>query len=183
MIDPRDSSVGYNKLALGCSHTYGIGIEQHEAWPYLLNAANFGVPGCSADLLVRCAPELINNYKPTVIYMLWPEWTRFEYIQDSVYQQSLVSDNNRIQFMESHPESWLLNNFQNQVATLHSLCDTHGIQLVDMTLYDLTEYIDHADRWPLSKLGHHFAPEWHQQVASIFKNAEINNIKHPLAHE
>jgi hypothetical protein len=41
-----------------------------------------------------------------------------------------------------------------------------------MALYDLIPYIDHADRWPLSKLGHHYSPVWHQWVADIFKQKE-----------
>ena len=183
MIESRHFITTSNKLALGCSHTYGVGVEPTEAWPCLLEASNFGTPGHSADYLVRHVPELITMYKPTVIYMLWPDWSRFEYIDNEKYCQSLATDNNRIKFMESHPDSWLLNNFQKQTQILQSLCDNNNIQLIGMTLYDLIPYIDHADRWPLSKLGHHYAPVWHQQVADIFKNSEINNIKHPLANE
>jgi hypothetical protein len=183
MIESRHFITTSNKLALGCSHTYGVGVEPMEAWPCLLAASNFGTPGCSADYLVRRAPGIITLYKPTVIYILWPDWTRFEYIQDERYHQSLTTDNNRIEFMESHPDSWLLNNFQKQTQILQSLCNNNNVQLIGMTLYDLIPYIDHADCWPVSKLGHHYAPTWHQQVADIFKNTEINNIKHPLAND
>lgn len=183
MIEPRHIFKHSNKLALGCSHTYGVGVEHNEAWPYLLGASNFGVPGHSADYLVRHAPDIINVYKPAVIYVLWPGWSRFEYKQNEIYYQSLPTDSDRINFMESHPDSWLLNNFQKQTQTLQLLCNSNNIQLIDLTLYDLISYIDHADRWPLSKLGHHYAPSWHQQVADIFKDSEINNIKHPLSNE
>ena len=169
-------------MALGCSHTYGIGVEAHEAWPYLLGANNFGKPGISADYLIRIAPELITTHKPTVIYMLWPDWSRFEYVQDGKYHQSLSTDTNRINFMESHPTSWLLDNFQKHTRILRSLCDDNRIQLVDMTLYDLIPYIDHADTWPISQLGHHYAASWHQSIADIFKNAQMNNIEHALSN-
>lgn len=183
MIESRHRITTSTKIALGCSHTYGVGVEYNEAWPCLLEASNFGVPGCSADYLVRNATELITIYKPTVIYVLWPDWSRFEYTQNEKYCQSLPTDNNRIAFIESHPDTWLLSNFQKQTQLMRSLCKNNNVQLIDMTLYDLIPYIDHADRWPVSKLGHHYAPSWHCQLADIFKNAEINNIKHPLAHD
>ena len=183
MIKPRHIFKDNFKLALGCSHTYGVGVEHTEAWPYLLGASNFGVPGHSADYLIRNISDVINAHRPDIIYVLWPDWTRFEYKQDGIYYQSLSTDSNRIKFMESHPDSWLLDNFQKQTQILHSLCDNNNIRLIDMTLYDLIPYIDHADQWPLSKLGHHYAPSWHQQIADIFKNSEINNIKHPLDNE
>jgi len=169
MIKARDDRSGHNALAFGCSHTYGIGVESNEAWPYLLNAANFGQPGVSADFIVRTAPAVIEKYQPQTIYILWPDWTRFEYIQDAKYQQSLVTDSNRVQFMQSHPESWLLSNFQTQLKKMQDLCNILNIRLVGMTLDDLIPYIDHADRWPVSKLGHHYSPEWHQWVADIFR--------------
>jgi hypothetical protein len=111
MNDARHLFSFSNSLALGCSHTYGVGVEVNEAWPYLLGANNFGKSGCSADYLLRIAPELIAKYQPITMYILWPDWTRFEYIKDGKYYQSLVSDLNRIEFMESHTTEWLLNNF------------------------------------------------------------------------
>lgn len=183
MINPRHIFPNSDSIALGCSHTYGIGVEITEAWPYLLGASNFGVPGHSADHLVRLAPEIIEKYQPQTIYMLWPDWTRFEYKTNNKYYQSLPTDSNRIELMETHTDSWLLNNFQIQTKTLHSLCTNNNCQLIDMTLYDLIPYIDHSDCWPLSKLGHHYAPSWHQQIAKIFHNSKINNIKHTLAND
>ena len=66
---------------------------------------------------------------------------------------------------------------------MHDFCENNNIKLIDMTLYDLVPYIDHADVWPLSNLGHHYSPLWHSWVADIFKNSHINNIKHTLRHE
>lgn len=155
-------------MAFGCSHTWGVGVDAEEAWPYLLNAMNFGMPGCSTDFIARTAPALIEQYKPKIVYILWPDWTRFEYIQDGNYFQSLPSNKDRIKFMATHTEEWCQDNFQKQIKIINNICKNHNVQLISMSLYDLTEYIDHADRWPLSKLGHHYAPSWHHQVANIF---------------
>ena len=85
--------------------------------------------------------------------------------------------------MHTHDDAWCRKNFATRVQELHGLCRESGCRLVDMTLYDLIPYIDNADRWPISKLGHHYAPEWHQWVAKIFADARDNNIQFPLAYE
>lgn len=159
------------KLAFGCSHTYGIGVERNETWAYLLGADNRGVPGCSSDLIARTAPAIIELTKPDVVYVLWPDWSRFEYFKDGNYFQSLPTDPNRMQFMETATEAWLQDNFTKQVNILVEFCNNRA-KLVHMTLYDLIPYIDHPDRWPISKLGHHYSPVWHTWIADIFRNKE-----------
>ena len=57
--------------AFGCSLTYGIGVDEGEDWPTLLNLYNWGRPGSSNDRVVRHAIEYINNHKPESIYVLW----------------------------------------------------------------------------------------------------------------
>jgi hypothetical protein len=177
LIDSSDS------LAFGCSHTWDVGVEADETWPYNLNAMNFGIGGCSADSVVRIAPDLLDKHRPTTVYVLWPDWTRFEYIKDNKYVQSLPNDPNRIYFMKTHNEEWLKENFKQQVSLMNQHCDQRKIKLIDMSLHDLIPYIDHADQWPVSKLGHHYAPSWHKQVADIFYDAKIKNTKHPIANE
>lgn len=170
-------------LAFGCSHTWGVGVEANETWAYLLGAVNHGIAGCSADSIARTAPEILDQYQPNIVYILWPDWTRFD-IQDQGHWKTLLPmDNNYIDYLDKHNEVWLKDNFYKQVQTMHNLCRVKNIQLIDLSLYDLIPYIDHSDRWPLSKLGHHYAPRWHQQVADIFRSAEINNIKHTIADE
>lgn len=159
-------------LALGCSHTWGIGVEANETWSYLLGAKNFGAPAVSSDYIARTAPGIIADNLPTKIYLLWPDWTRFEYQKDGEYRQSLVTDPDRIHFMEMATDKWLQENFEFQQQKIRQLCKDHNIKLIDMTLYDLIPFIDRADRWPLSKLGHHYSPVWHGWVADIFRKKE-----------
>jgi len=156
-----------NKIALGCSHTYGIGTLPELTWLILLDAVNLGVPGCSSDMVVRILPDMLQKYNPSIVYILWPDWTRFEYLKNGTYQQSLPSDDDRIYHMSTATDSWLIENFEKQRAIAKKLCK--DIKLIDMTLYDLIPYIDHADRWPQTDDGTgHFNHVWHQWVADIF---------------
>jgi len=182
MFDRKDVVVS-DTIALGCSHTYGIGVKESETWSYLLNACNFGQPGCSADFIVRMAPGIINELLPITIYVLWPDWSRFEINENNTIKQSLPTDSNRINYMKTHNEDWLKNNFKSQTDQLRQLCEEKNIQLIEMTLYNLIPYIDHADRWPVSDLGHHYSPVWHRWVADIFNNLKETNTVLELAYE
>jgi hypothetical protein len=172
-----------NSLAFGCSHTWGVGVEANESWAHLLGAVNHGIRGCSADYIARTASVALDQHQPQIVYILWPDWTRFDVQDQGHWKTMLPTDNNYINFLANRDENWLKDNFYKQVQTMHNLCKDRNIQLIDLSLYDLIPYIDHADCWPLSKLGHHYAPSWHRQVADIFKSAEINNIKHPIAND
>jgi hypothetical protein len=153
-----------------------VGVDAEEAWPYLLNAMNFGMPGCSTDFIARTALSIVQQHRPDTVYILWPDWSRFEYIRDGYYRQCLLGNRDRIEFMATHTEEWCKNNFQKQVRIINNICKDHNVQLISLSLDDLTKYIDHADRWPLSKLGHHYSPVWHQQIANIFLQNK-NTIK------
>lgn len=160
-------------LAFGCSHTWGVGVEDTETWSYLLGAINFGVPGVSSDFVARIAAKIIKQHAPDTVYVLWPDWGRFEYLNDrGQYCQSRPTDPDRINFMEIATDKWLQDNFEKQQNTVRNCCKEHGAKLVDMTLYDLIPYIDHADQWPISKLGHHYSPIWHSWVADIFRKKQ-----------
>jgi hypothetical protein len=172
-----------NRISFGCSHTWGVGVEANETWSYILNSKNFGISGCSTDYIVRIAPDIIKEHHPDIIFVLWPDWTRFDYLKNNEYHTSLPMDKDRIHHMEKCNESWLKENFDIQVSAFKNLCKDNNIRLVDMTLYDLIPYLDHADRWPVSKLGHHYAPSWHKSVADLFADTLKNNIQHSLRYD
>lgn len=168
-IGPRGPIMQGTTLALGCSHTYGWAVEAQDTWAYKLGAVNHGVFGVSSDYVARMLPELARLYGTKTLYVLWPDWSRFEYEKDGKYFQSMPMDSDRIYFMEMATDQWLQENFQRQVNQVRSYCAANDIQLHDMTLYDLIPYIDHADRWPLASDGWHYSSVWHDWVADIFR--------------
>jgi len=172
-----------DSLAFGCSHTWGVGVDPHEAWPYLLGAKNYGVGGASGDQVIRLASDIISKERPKIVYCLWPDWSRFEYAKNGKFYQSLPTDPNRIKFMATHDDDWCRWNFSKNLSDLKKICTEQNARLIDMTLYDLIPFIDHADRWPLSKLRHHYSPIWHEWVAELFVLARDQRLSFPLNYE
>jgi hypothetical protein len=157
-----------SSIALGCSHTYGTGVEPHQAWPALLGIENLGKPGCSTDYCTRLLRDTVKVHNIDTVYILYPDWSRFEYTQDGCVFQSLPTDKNRINFMETHDDDWCKNNFNKQCNNMRLMCDLYDILFVDLSLYDLETIIDHSDTWPKGTDGSHNGPQWHRWVADLF---------------
>ena len=157
-----------SSIALGCSHTQGVGVEPHQAWPALMGIQNLGVSGVSADFCYRMLQLTLQKQTVEEVYILYPHWLRFEYRQDDVIFQSLPSDSNRIEFMETHDEAWCWNNYTTVRTNISLLCDAWDILLVEMTFEDMTGIINHADTWPAGSDGDHHGAQWHQWVAGLF---------------
>lgn len=70
-------------MSLGCSHTYGVGVRDHETWPYRLAKSlnlknwNLGSGGQSADWCVWVARAFISfGFIPKAVAIWWPDITR-----------------------------------------------------------------------------------------------------------
>ena len=152
-----------NKIAFGCSHTYGIGVQPDEAWPALLGAVNCGKPGCSTDYIARICEEQIVEHKSTIAYFFWPDWTRFE--------------RNDEQFMPAtHPhmykdrtDEWLHDNREDKIVKIENICSKHDVLMVSIYMENLFGVLDHCDRWPLGTDRSHFGPQWHKWLSDIFQ--------------
>jgi len=162
-------------LAFGDSHTAGAGNHRHEIWAEQLKEKigisqifNMGQGGCSSDYMVRIMPKCLDYFKPEHIFVLWADHGRFEHNKDGTWKQSLPTFPDRIYFMETATDQWLLDNFNEKVQLARNLCAERNIKMFDMTLYDLMPVIDHADKWPIARNGTHFNQEWHSVVAEIF---------------
>lgn len=73
-------------VAFGCSHTFGVALEDQQTWPHRLEQMikmkiiNLGVPGASNDKIVRLLYDFLKHYKqkPKCIFIAWSHKDRFE---------------------------------------------------------------------------------------------------------
>jgi len=108
-----------NVVVLGCSHTFGEGLEAGEVWvdhlykqvnQRLFRFWNLGQPGASADKIVRILYGCEKILFPKIIIICWPVWSRRERLDS--YPMSLTSDNN---FLKNENEHTDCNNFLKNV--------------------------------------------------------------------
>jgi hypothetical protein len=77
--------IGKKIMAVGCSHTEGIGVNDDETWPHylskLLNHShiNFGFTGRSNDYISRCILTFIEEIQPDIVCIMYTYPNRREY--------------------------------------------------------------------------------------------------------
>lgn len=91
---------GKNVVIMGCSHTFGIGLEQKEIWHSKLLELlgnknlrfwNLGQPGASPEKCVRMLYGCEKVLFPKIIIICWPLHTRRERLDN--YPLDVIGDN------------------------------------------------------------------------------------------
>lgn len=140
---------GKNVVVLGCSHTFGEGLEQHETWvsqleglldKKILRFWNLGQPGASSDMCVRILFSAEKVLFPKIIIVCWPAWSRRERLD--VYPKSLTSDNQELQFESSLTDQ---NNFLKCVFQVEKFAEYNGAQVFHCFAQDIYNIPDNTN--------------------------------------
>ena len=184
-----------NVVVLGCSHTYGVGLEDNEHWVHhvsqhnttRLRYWNLGQPGASADQIVRTLYGSEKLLFPELIIVCWPLWSRRERL--GVGPVSLTSDNEFLKTETEHTDkhNFLKNVFhvekfaeKNRCKTFHCFADEtyqehiQGLNVLqDYTLRNCWPYWDKFEQRvqykepSLAADGEHYGVEHHQRFAKL----------------
>ena len=101
----------FNIFCLGCSYTFGIGIDNDSTWSQVLHLNtkilpqdavmwNLGIPGASNDQICRLLVDIYFLYKPSLVYIQWTIPSRREHVFD---------DGTTRKILGSHPKYWIDN--------------------------------------------------------------------------
>lgn len=79
-----------NVVILGCSHTWGVGLEPDETWAHRISQHNtnalrywnLGQPGYSPEAIVRMLYRTEKTLFPNIIIICWPEISRREWFDN-----------------------------------------------------------------------------------------------------
>ena len=185
-----------NVVVLGCSHTYGQGLEDNEHWVHFLSQHNtqrlrywnLGQPGASGDKVVRILYGCEKLIDPRIIIVCWPFWSRRERL--GTYAETMMGSDQRLKSEDDDTDknNFLKNVFlvekyaeKNRCKTFHCFAQDSYQEhiseldvLKDYTLKNCWPYWDkftqrNLIREPsLAKDGKHFGVEHHKRFASLF---------------
>ena len=143
-------------LAVGCSHTEGIGVSDTETWPYFLSKElkfshiNLGYTGRSNDYIARTVSLYVRQFRPKIVAVMYTYPSRCEYWTEYGPQPYTVHpwgyfadypDKHRNLTELSTPES-NRNNFIKNHLIVQLACEAAGSKLVwNGSFLDL-EYTD-----------------------------------------
>ena len=150
-----------NVVVLGCSHTFGEGLDEGEVWVDRLSSKtdarvlrwwNLGQPGASGEKIVRILYGTEKVLFPKIIIICWPLWSRRERLLDynkrSLHQINLVGGDTLLKYenSETDQQNFLKNIFfaekfaEKQNATLFH-CFAHDMyEIPNTSCFVFTDY-------------------------------------------
>jgi hypothetical protein len=147
-------------IALGCSHTMGIGNHLKDTWPQQLSKMmnfpiwNLGVGGSSLDTAFRMLTHYIDTLNTKFVVMWIPNMHRFEYFDSNVNVINVLAPQVDKELESRFFKSWFgndqnsdFNHLKNMYA-IQWLCSVNGVplyclqgsQLYTPTARDLSHY-------------------------------------------
>lgn len=132
-----------NVAVLGCSHTFGEGLNDGEVWvdqlyelvdQRLLRFWNLGQPGASAEKIVRILYGTEKVIFPKIIIICWPVWSRRERLDE--HAQSLTSHDS---LLKTENENTDKNNFLKNVFFAEKFAERQAAKLFHCFAQDIYE--------------------------------------------
>jgi len=172
------STISNSMLALGCSFTFGTGLDIADTWVYRLgnklgkSMYNAGIPGSSNDTAFRLANYLIPKYKPKAVFLLSPFKERYEFyhnesLNKGFYDYAAAKDN-RIWIIDNVELSNELHdtlNTKKNILAIKCLCDEINIPFNYISVEDVIPV--RGDR---ARDLEHWGRETQDNVADEMKN-------------
>lgn len=145
-------------MSLGCSMTFGVGVDDREVWPYLVSEKlglenyNLGQGGAGPDTAFRLACFYIGRLLPRYVIYLEPPSSRIELL-DYEGKSIVLSSQDHADYKDYYTTyaSNRLNQYLNQLKNRHALkqlCQEHKSEFYHFTWKD----IDHKNQ-PVQSLG------------------------------
>lgn len=159
--NPPNVDISSSILTLGCSYTFGTGLNVDDTWPSQLGLIlgksiyNAGIPGSSNDAAFRVANYLIPKYKPSAIVLFSTFNTRYEFYDNDI----------PFEYSSTHYPIWVHDqielasdmhnklNTRKNILAIKCLCDENNARFVYMTVYnynspegDLARDLAHAGK-------------------------------------
>ena len=144
-----------NVVVLGCSHTFGQGLEDDQHWVHFLSQHkperlrfwNLGVPGTSGDAIVRRLWGTQQIIEPSIIIVCWPPITRREWYDREI--SALHGHDEKLLIQNQHTD---MSNFLHNIFWIEKYAEIYQAK----TLYCYsTEVIKHPDLADLNVLDTH----------------------------
>lgn len=172
-----DEFEGEGAVFLGCSFTFGVGMDWERTWAYRvakqlgLKCWNLGLGGSSNDTAFRLASYWIPLLKPKYVFYLQPEYTRFELFVDGQLNLFLPNTIPMPDQCQSFAELWMandpnpmLNRMKNLFAIRH-ICEQNNIPLYNT---ETAERFKEIFVYDFARDCVHFGPKWNEATANYF---------------
>ena len=194
-----------NVAVLGCSHTFGQGLNDDEHWVHFLSQHNtdrlrywnLAQPGSSGDKVVRTLYGSEKIIDPRIVIVCWPHWSRRERIQKSPINLSGGHETLRYETDETDLNNFLRNVFfvekygdKNNCKVFHCFAqESYHEHIIGLDVLE-EQTIMHCWPWwhkykardlhskpSFARDGIHFGVEHHRRFAKLFLDQFSTKLK------
>jgi hypothetical protein len=167
-------------IALGCSHTEGVGVAVKDTWPSVLEhlsgntVYNLGVGGCGIDTVYRLLKYYASNLNTIAICIHVPPSVRFE-IKSNTWETYSIYDTDQNNFMKTwflHDENSKLHQ-EKAVAAIRWFCSENDLPLA-VTYCNDDQYIDKSVQNNLGRDLLHHGSGYHINIGRTMHNQLTN---------
>lgn len=165
-------------LALGCSHTFGIGLPREMVWCEILSKKlnyelyNLGVPSGSFDTISRVSECWLQIIDPDIIVVQEPELIRREYHKDGVIH-NLGGWSNK--FLKYGTQLWDNDENVYQAEKNKNLVRYHNTKNVPLYFFNF-KIAKRPGDIEKARDGLHYGPTIHARFAELIYNELERNI-------
>lgn len=170
-----------NIVALGCSHTFGIGLPEEDVWCSIvkrelgLTLNNLGIPGSGLDAIFRIARYYFETLNPQYAFLLVPPGGRMEILNRGTTPPSHININNLDEpDINQFANHWFQNpenpeNYdERNLYAIERLCQLNGVKLYTLDWSVLQFPTRQRLRNHRARDIGHFGRPCHHRAADIF---------------
>lgn len=129
-------------VALGCSHTEGVGLPVSMTWPYLVEQQrdqpilNLGVGAGSTDTVARILTNIAGSYQIKSVFILWPQKSRFE-LYDNCKISNILPHNAEHMHLWNMDEQMAEQRYQKNKIIVDMLSQIHKFSVAEFEIEDI----------------------------------------------
>lgn len=159
-------------LVSGCSHTFGIGINEEDLWCNQLaqritgaKVYNLALGGRSPDYVVRTIYKSIDLIKPNLVMVMWPDQSRFERPADDGVSMAWWTANDEYYLNDFTDKKYQNYNFNKNQIFLDSVCAAKQTPVIAFSYTEISRLVTHRDK---ARDLMHDGPAWNLDAADIY---------------
>lgn len=124
-------------VALGCSHTMGIGLPDHMTWPFIIEQStgiptlNLGLGQGSSDTVARILTNICDLFDIESVFILWPSVNRFELYEDNNIR-SIIPSSSLIEYTWYANDPNSIQRFNKNKSIVYNLQKIYKFKLKEM---------------------------------------------------
>ena len=164
-------------VALGCSHTMGVGLPVDCVWPSLVEKSrprpmlNLGLGAGATDTVARILTNITGLFQINTVFIFWPEFQRFETYSDET-ADFVLPHNSLIEHTWNMDQHISLQRFHKNKL----IVDLLDHNTVNHTYNAFFKVFNEYRNLDYARDGMHFGPETHKLIAKLFLD-KLTNIK------